>query len=58
MNNPIKGKSIFVTGPNGFIGSHLVERLIAAGVKVPAMIYYNSWISKNLRYFDGNTYAK
>ena len=58
MNISVNGKSIFVTGADDFIGSHLEERLIAKGAKVRAMVYYNSWITNNLHYFDGNTYAK
>lgn len=37
---------MFVTGADGFIGSHLVERLVAAGARVRALIYYNSWNEK------------
>lgn len=33
---------IFVTGACGFIGSHLVERLVQKGHKVIALTYYNS----------------
>ena len=43
MSESIAGKSVFVTGADGFIGSHLVEILVAAGAKVRAMVYYNSW---------------
>jgi dTDP-glucose 4,6-dehydratase len=32
---------IFVTGADGFIGSHLVERLIKLGHKVKAFTFYN-----------------
>lgn len=39
----IAGKQVFVTGADGFIGSHLVELLVAQGAKVRAMVYYNSW---------------
>ena len=35
--------TIFVTGADGFIGSHLVEALIAEGYKVKALAYYNSF---------------
>lgn len=47
MNSPtqesIVGKKVFVTGADGFIGSHLVELLVAEGADVRAMVYYNSW---------------
>lgn len=36
---------ILVTGADGFIGSHLVERLIELGYKVKAFVYYNSFNS-------------
>jgi NAD dependent epimerase/dehydratase len=46
MIEAIIGKKVFVTGADGFIGSHLVERLVAAGAQVRAMVYYNSWNEK------------
>ena len=35
-------KKIFVTGADGFIGSHLVELLIEEGFEVTALCIYNS----------------
>jgi NAD dependent epimerase/dehydratase len=39
----LKNAKALVTGADGFIGSHLVEELIAQGVKVKAFVYYNSF---------------
>lgn len=36
---------ILVTGADGFIGSHLVERLVELGYNVKAFVYYNSFNS-------------
>lgn len=38
-------KKILVTGADGFIGSHLVELLVAEGYKVKALSQYNSFNS-------------
>ena len=35
--------TVFVTGADGFIGSHLVESLVGAGYKVRALSLYNSF---------------
>ena len=41
----MKNKTVLVTGADGFIGSHLVEKLIDDGHKVKAFVYYNSFNS-------------
>jgi NAD dependent epimerase/dehydratase len=41
----LKNKKVLVTGADGFIGSHLVERLIEEGCQVRAFVYYNSFNS-------------
>ena len=41
----LKDKKILVTGADGFIGSHLVEELVAKGAKVRAFVFYNSFNS-------------
>ncbi|MDV4179943.1 NAD-dependent 4,6-dehydratase LegB [Rhizobium brockwellii] len=38
-------KKVLVTGADGFIGSHLVETLVKAGVEVRALCQYNSFSS-------------
>jgi len=42
MNTRTLGR-VLVTGADGFIGSHLVERLIAEGCEVTALCLYNSF---------------
>lgn len=39
----LKGKKVFVTGSEGFIGSHLTERLVELGADVTALVQYNSF---------------
>lgn len=39
-------KLVAVTGAEGFIGSHLVEALVASGHRVRAMVLYNSFGSR------------
>jgi NAD dependent epimerase/dehydratase len=38
-------KRVLITGADGFIGSHLTERLLEEGCKVKAFVYYNSFNS-------------
>lgn len=38
-------KKVLITGADGFIGSHLVERLVEEGCEVKAFCYYNSFNS-------------
>jgi NAD dependent epimerase/dehydratase len=37
------GRKVLVTGGEGFIGSHLVERLLGAGAEVRVLSYYNAF---------------
>ena len=41
----MRDKRVLVTGADGFIGSHLVEMLVASGAKVRALAQYNSFNS-------------
>jgi NAD dependent epimerase/dehydratase len=43
LTESVSGTTVLVTGADGFIGSHLVERLAQEGARVRAMVYYNSW---------------
>ena len=36
---------VLVTGADGFIGSHLVEKLVVTGYSVKAFVFYNSFNS-------------
>ena len=38
-------QKVLVTGADGFIGSHLVEKLVREGYSVKAFVYYNSFNS-------------
>lgn len=46
----LQKKRILITGADGFIGSHLVEALLAEGCSVRAFVYYNSF--NNLGWLD------
>lgn len=41
----LKNKKILVTGADGFIGSHFVERLMEEDCQTKAFVYYNSFNS-------------
>ena len=43
MNRNFNNKKVFVTGADGFIGSHLTELLVLSGYKVKALSQYNSF---------------
>jgi NAD dependent epimerase/dehydratase len=38
----LRGRSVLVTGAGGFIGGHLVARLVADGARVTGLVRYNS----------------
>lgn len=42
MKTSWNNKNVLVTGAGGFIGSHLVERLVTEGANVRALVRYNS----------------
>ncbi len=42
MNNFWNEHNVFITGADGFIGSHLTEKLVALNANVTALSYYNS----------------
>src|SRR3954470_4073235 len=58
------GKKVLVTGGGGFIGSHLVEKLVTLGAKTRALVHYNargSWgwldqspLSKEVEVINGD----
>ena len=39
----LSGKTVLVTGADGFIGSHLCESLMAGGCRIRALAQYNSF---------------
>lgn len=54
----MKGWPVLVTGAGGFIGSHLVERLVARGAQVRALLHYGSEGTRgNARFLPAETQA-
>ena len=47
-NMDLKNKKILVTGAEGFIGSHLTEKLVEMGADVTALVQYNSFNNKRI----------
>ena len=45
MSSISKNATVLVTGADGFIGSHLTEKLVRQGYNVKAFVYYNSFNS-------------
>ena len=41
----LEDKKVLITGSDGFLGSHLVERFLKENCKVRAFIFYNSFNS-------------
>jgi NAD dependent epimerase/dehydratase len=41
----LENKQVLITGSDGFIGSHLVERFLKENCKIRAFVYYNSFNS-------------
>lgn len=39
----LSGRNVLVTGADGFIGSHLAERLVDEGARVRALVWYNAF---------------
>jgi nucleoside-diphosphate-sugar epimerase len=37
----LDGKKVMITGGEGFIGSHLVEKLLGEGAEVRALVHFS-----------------
>src|SRR5678816_3764201 len=53
-----RSRRVLVTGADGFIGSHLVERLVELGANVVAFCFYNSngslgWLDHSPKHVRG-----
>ena len=43
MNLNLKNKKVIIIGADGFIGSHLADKLVKLGAKVKALTLYNAY---------------
>ena len=43
IKKTMKNKTVFLTGAEGFIGSHMVEALVKKNFNVKALVLYNSF---------------
>ena len=55
----LQGKTVLVTGADGFIGSHLAERLVEEGARTRAFCLYNSngsagWLDDSKAFGEGD----
>jgi UDP-glucose 4-epimerase len=53
----LQGANIFMTGGAGFIGSHLVRDLVAAGARVTVYDNFSSGLEENLDGVDGDVWV-
>ena len=54
LNQDLKGKSAVVTGGAGFVPSHLIDRLLADGLRVVALDNFVTGHPRNLAHLAGN----
>jgi UDP-glucuronate 4-epimerase len=55
-NNPNSVKTVLVTGSAGFIGSHLVNNLLAQGINVIGVDNFNDFYDLNIKYGNCSKY--